>query len=368
MEPSHSNPLVFINILIFFLMLYTFPTIYYRISGNKNNNINYLIFGILLTTYSVLCYVDKDFYHYQEIYNSVKHIGYSNHLEPIYVWLINNFSFNYLSWRFVIWGTATIFLLLTISRLKLDIRSAICILAIFYVSTFSFLRMSLGVSILFYGYSLIIKLDSLKRGNVILGTIIVLSSVFFHRSIFIMILILFISSNINLKKKHILYSTIGIVVISFNMNIIFDHILNINFNNIDNGMGIESKVNSYINGEKSTSNIFGMLSKVILYFPNVLALLYFIKKITFDEYRVPKYIQTFLTFWYISNLIAYIFFFQEVSNWLFVRFMYMSYFPMSVVLIYYYSRNRSNIIMKTILLLGLLTCAYKLSYTVYSMI
>ena len=61
------------------------------------------------------------------------------------------------------------------------------------------------------------------------------------------------------------------------------------------------------------------------------------KKIVFEEIDVPRYIKALFIYWYAITYIASLFFFQETSVWLFIRFIMMSYFPLCIVVGYYYS-------------------------------
>lgn len=89
------------------------------------------------------------------------------------------------------------------------------------------------------------------------------------------------------------------------------------------------------------------------------------KKIVFEEIDVPRYIKALFIYWYAITYIASLFFFQETSVWLFIRFIMMSYFPLCIVVGYYYSNFKMTREKRILMLLAILPICYKLFYAFY---
>jgi len=183
--------LVLIQMAIFtFAMIPFFLNIYSR-DGNiaLRQNENYKNCIVLLSVlFLVFASYDGDWYHYLDIVNQI----YTNptsftHLESFQIWTILNVSFgNYYLWRLLIWGGAVFFLYKALDRLKtnnLVTWSVFIAMSLIQISTG---RVYLGLSMLFYGYSLIITAKSHIR-FILFGILLIISSLFIHKSMFIYI-------------------------------------------------------------------------------------------------------------------------------------------------------------------------------------
>lgn len=356
---------VLLNIFLFLLLLYTFLPVY-----NGKNELNrklsrtsdYIYAGVLIILYCTFGYADNDFYHYKDLYQSIG----QEHMEPIYWWIKNHITHNsYLSWRFIVWGLATILMLWTVKRLDLDIRTSICFISIFYLMTLSIMRGNLGLSIMFLGYSYLVKPTHARTVSYIWGTVLIAISYFFHSSMILSIAMLAVTP-LKLNKKTVIISLVlfpvfvGIVT-NFLTEVISGGLA---FNN--DMMNTGETLQSYAERDMSVSNINGKIAKSITYLPIFVSMIYITYKVVFQKIQLPKHIHCFFVYWYAMTYFASLFYFQETSQWLYIRFMMMAYFPMTVVLTHYYSTCKTTRMMKLIMLLALLACAYKLSYVIYS--
>lgn len=361
-----AYPVIF-NIFLFILMLYTFPSVYRgRVYRNRkyNESLNYSFIGLLLILYCTFGYVDNDFYHYERLFESASLSGINIHFEPIYFWIIENITSDYLTWRLLVWGSAVVILLWTFRRLKLDIRTSICFLTIYYVLTLSVMRGNLGISILFWGFTFIIKPLRNRFFSYCLGLSLIASSFYFHRSMFVAICFILVTP-FKLNKRIVILSLIFFPVLVYVTNNLLAYINTGIYTDLGAEMQIGAKMTGYIGGESSTANINGIIAKIVTYLPIVVALVYITRKVTFQDVVLPRLIYVFYTYWYMVTYTAFLFLFQEASNWIFIRFLMFAYFPMVVVLSYYYYHNKRTIFMKTIMLLALLACFYRLSYAFY---
>lgn len=366
---------VLFNIFIFIVMLYTFSAVYNNgmyIKRRYTPVVDYIFVFVLISLYSTYAFTEPDFYHYEGIFKYMDLTGTVRHIEPIYAWIKNNIANDYILWRFAVWGTATVLMLQTIRRLELKIETAICFLAMFYLIAFTVSRVSIGISLMFLGYSLIVKpsqwmsgLFMSKMPSYIIGLLMIIGSFFFHRTMFIAILFL-LTTFLKFKKSAI---TVSLILFPFLVTLttyLVDYIMVAGLSGVGADMQIGGKVQGYVGGEKRVANIFGQLQKVVQYTPIVMSIYYITRKVVYEKVKLPSHIYPFFVYWYITSYVAFLFSFQEVSNWIFARVLSMAYFPMIVVLTYFYSNNKQSRFGRAILLFGLLWCAYTFSYCVYS--
>lgn len=362
-----AYPVLF-NILIFILMLYTFSSVY-RHGGDYNRTysetFDYIVMGSLMILYCTFGYADNDFYHYEWLFRQIDSIGLNKHFEPIYFWIKTHIANGYLTWRFVVWGCASTFILATIKRLELDIRVAICFLALMYVITLSVMRGNLGIAIMFYGFSYIVKPTSYKIGSYIFGAILVAVSYFFHRSMLAAMAMLLITP-FRLRKSYIIASLIMFPFLVAVVNDLLIYIIAGNFKDFGEEMQIGAKMTSYAKADMSVTNFNGMIARFIYYIPIITALAYMTKKIVFENIELPRHIYVFYVYWYVMVYVAFLFYFQDTSVWLFTRFMMMAYLPMVIVLSHYYSNEEQTTTTRLIMILALLACVFRLSYTFYT--
>lgn len=362
---------VLVNIFLFLLLLYPYRNVY-RFAVNyrrvESDKADYFFAFLLLTLYTTFGYADNDFYHYKELYKEISFSGINRHIEPVYFWIKDNISDNsYLLWRLVIWGSATILMLWTIKRLKLKIQVATTIIVCFYLVTgyFSVLRESLGVSIMFFGYSFFVKPVRPKIVSYVLAIALIGVSVFFHGNMILSIAMLAVTL-FRMRKWMVAISILVFPVLVKVVESVISYAAIGNFGDVGEDMQIGSKFSRYAAGSQFEYNANGYVSQVIYLLPLVVALCYMVKKITFDKEQLPRWVQSFYMYWYAMTYVALLFLFQETSGWFFSRFLFKACFPMVVVLTYYLSTHKPTRTTRLILTLALFACFFRLIYTFYS--
>lgn len=362
---------VLINIFLFLLLLgpviYVYKGKQMLVSHHiQQNNYNIYIWQTIITIlFCVFGYADYDFYHYQDLYKVI--IGYQSeeYMEPVYSWLALVLPENYYVWRFAVWGSATILGIWTLRRLDLMPKVTCCMFTLFYLNTIYFMRGSLGIAILFLGYSFIVKPINKRSLSIIIGIALIVSSYFFHRTMLLTIAVLFLTpfklNKLFVIASLILYPLLVVYVTQF--------LQLISFGGIESDIlleGTNEKVLGYVNREAFKYNTNGIIRQVIQYAPILSALALVTWKIVFKKIAIPRYIYAFFIYWYVITYIAFIFFPQETASWIFIRFIKMGDFPMVIVLSWYYAtRNKMTTSMRIILFLALLTCSFELSYRFY---
>lgn len=365
MEFSITTASVLLEIFLYCILLYQFIPVY---RGNYNNTHPTGIFwyAIILILFCTFAFTNADFYYYKISYDNGT---FSQTVEPVYIWLKNHLSKNYYSWRLVVWGFSIIILFWTIQRLGLDKKTSCGIITLFYATTLYFQRASLGMSILFLGYSLIVRPTRYKTISLLLGAVIIVISFFFHKTMLVPIAVLLLTI-FNPNKKAINLSLILfpllVSIVTYALNNIGEIVPGLSF--FDERMNFSNRLYHYFSMNQSVYNFNGIIRAIFRYTPDVLSLGYATKLIAYDRLQVEKYITPFFVFWYDMTYIAALFIFQDVSSFIFERFLMMSYIPRLIVLIYLYRNLKRTPLSRFILISALLSNVYDLSYTLYTTI
>lgn len=168
--------LVLINICLLCLLYYRT----YQIKSIASQSVNYKWIYVIMLICCIFAFWDSDWFHYKQYYDSVVQ-GMEPPMEAFYLWLMKNVCPNYLTFRIIVWGVATFFLIKTFKRVDADYSSLLFIFSIFFFSRFSYSRVSLAMAIMFYGISLFLGGPNEKKYPV-LGFLLVFLSFFLHKS------------------------------------------------------------------------------------------------------------------------------------------------------------------------------------------
>ena len=129
----------------------------------------------------------QDWFHYLDAYLELC-LGNSGHMEDVYVWIAQQLSVGYISFRFAVWGTGLILLLLTIERLPLKKDLILLFFGSIWIIWFSYARVSLGLALCFYGLAVFYHPYRSKLLSKILAIAAIAVSFFFHKTAFVMII------------------------------------------------------------------------------------------------------------------------------------------------------------------------------------
>ena len=162
------------SICIFVLLILVFFNRKHIFVNDAKGGTNYFVLWLVATLFSTFYMpIDGDvyngYYSYQEYLSS----GMQYHMEAIYFWLMDHLPHNFYLYRFVIWGTASLFLVLTFKRLNCQSQLATlifissCLLICYY-----YMRNVLGFSILYYVVACICTYQRTSVGKLILDSFI----------------------------------------------------------------------------------------------------------------------------------------------------------------------------------------------------
>ena len=167
-------------IVLWIVILLTFLKGYYKpyvVSYTRRR------IGILLVAlFSIFSYIDGDYFNYKKIYNDVAS-GSRWHFEDIYFWIIENVATDYITFRVIVWGGATLLLFWAYKRLAEKIDLTLFIFVLCYLPYFAYARASVSMALIMLGLSYIVKpIKNAKNASVFCGFLLLGSSWFFHQS------------------------------------------------------------------------------------------------------------------------------------------------------------------------------------------
>lgn len=208
---------------------------------------NRIYIWLLFFIFCVEARYSGDWIHYKDIVQN-RYSGYWewSNLETVYEMLIYHLKGNYIAFRMIVWGCALFFLFRLFKRLQIHNQTTLFVFSICGLYMFAYPRVSLGLSLFFWGYSYLIKKydneNSIK--NLIKAICIISFSCLFHKSILILIILLpFSFINYTRKKIHLLVFTFYFIVT------IIDRYLNLMIGD-EIFAGIE-----YFNGDEESSKM-----------------------------------------------------------------------------------------------------------------
>lgn len=354
------------NLLTYLLLCIIYVMPLYRRSGllykqRISNGLNFTFYFIVAALFCIFSFTSGDFVNYYYPFRNTVVLHTSAHFEPPYVWIINHITHNYLIWRAVVWGSATLITLLALRRMRLRAIPTYAAFTIFYLTTLYVMRGNLGTALMLYGLAIIFyPRKHIKYIDWVLGVGIIWSSYYFHKSM-LLSLALLIPSVYNWSKKSL---TISFCCFPLAVGLMRGILAYLGENGLE---GTDETISNssmrYSNVEAFQFNAFGILRNIVVYFPTYLILIY---AYTTDILKkIPKKIQFFFNYWYLWVYIASVCAFQEVGGWYYSRFMFMSNLPLVVFMAYVFQNEHNSKLIKAIIFTGFLSSLYILAYAYY---
>ena len=136
--------------------------------------------------FCLVAYWDTDYFSFRHTFFT----ELKDFRDPLYTYLGAVSFDSYTIFRLIIWGSALYLFKKTIDRFEISRNIAIYIFTIFFLLTFSYARVSLGMAMYFYGLSFIIKPNQYNRfWSIVFGLAFIGCSYFGHRSLMALILL-----------------------------------------------------------------------------------------------------------------------------------------------------------------------------------
>ena len=339
----------------------------------------YVVNGSRRTLGIIICFLfclfsfwGADWYGYIAEIAVIKEFGASNsNMERFYIWLIENVSDNYLVFRTIVWGSALFLFLLTLRRLQIRFDLALLLFSTVWIIWFSYARVSLSMSILFFGSSLLYKPSCRhKLLSYALGIAAIVCAFFLHKSSVFGISVVVLAILSQNKPKNI--STV--LLIAFPVFVLLAGYFINNLSLLD--IGDESDLSFYLEaGAKHLRKRGGgggigtFIQKLLERIPYYILAFYALKSMRSSSYyEMPKEIQLFVRILIYVVLFASVFAFNFGPNTrvLYSRFLRFAAIPAVIVLSYMLEHGMFNGWPRRIYHFALAGSFYSVLYMMYN--
>lgn len=348
---NYQVELCFVSFIIFIVMLLiSKPWVTLANPQKQNEKKEFNVFFIVFTVFNIFQFWARDYYAYYLGFSSLsRYINeFNSDYELVYNRLADIVNNNYNIWRSIIWGGASVFTYYTAK--KLDIQNKNLLVALTLITALNNMdnvtRGVLGHTMLLFGAVLFVD----KKSNMftqIIGLILVCVSYYFHKSMYVNI-IFAVLALFPFGKKTLIISLIAFpfltVVATYFVNGIVGGNIEIALGEGVGGVG--DRTVSYAAGEKLFANYKGMIVNAFSTIPEYLSLLYVIKKVLYEKCFQGLKMETLYIYLtrlsFVCIYIASIFYFVETSEWIYIRFKSMGFFPLVFVLAKVWSCNKKT--------------------------
>lgn len=323
----------------------------------------------LVVLFCVLAFWSGDWYHYREVYGKLnEYANMESHMEDIYVFLMRHVCPTYLSFRLLVWGIALGLYYLTIKRLGLNQNYAWLIFGLGFLPYFSYARVSIVPAMLLLG-STFVTMPFLQRRyqSILFGLMLIMLSVFFHKSAFLGIAVMLFSIVVpQTTKNSWFYFLIGFIVASFALKYLFQYVLTMDFSDEAAISRFAEKtkgtVSSSFYGNNGIGPLVSRLSEHIPYF-----LTAFLAFRIQNNYTGPKGIMTIIKFEFYMVFFSLLFLMDlgSSTSLLYGRYLRFSILPGSITLAYAYQYGLFEKYTKRLIVLSVCCGFYLVLYMLW---
>lgn len=359
MDYAYNGLLVFINLGLWLILLLVYKKDFLNPFINRKRS--FIFPFIILALFTTFAFSEADTYHYHEIYDRMLKINSQIHIEYVYYFLLKILPKNYYLWRFVIWGAASFIFVITAKRYRINPGILAFLLPVLLFQQFAVTRGCLGISIFLLAVSFILKpVKQRKLFSILIGIFGCLVSMAFHKSMPLFIFI-FVLSCIPLNRFFIYFLILIFPLLrSFVVSIIMAV--------IDMGFFEQDTVTftmGYLDGERSISNIMGLIRLGIEYVPRFLIIYIITRLIILNKQQVPYYISYLAHFCFILFYIALLCYGQEFSSFISSRTIHMMCFPLIIVVSYLVERTGYNKLVLSSVILFIISDLFAFLHSIY---
>lgn len=355
---EYNGQLALINLFLWFILWYKYRSVIFT-NPIKKVNSNYVYAFIVTSLYCVFAFAEADTYHLEPLYEISYKTDERFHLEPFYIWSIQVLPHNYYFWRFAIWGTSIYILLYRLSyKLRLDNNLICLVLPISLLPYLSQTRGTLGFVLLLLSIVLLVGSGWYKK---MLGACFLLGSLYLHKSIPIFALMIPIAYFFPFKKKTILISLIVYPFLYKSVGYISSEILSFSFLNETT----TESGNAYLERDNVDFTAIGLLFNIVQWVTIGLALFVTSKYFTISTKNIDNRILIIHKYAYVMFYVAFLFYGQSLSGFLYSRTLHFAYFPLFISLTYYLQRTHRRKIDSILIVLLLLFSFKEIAYQVY---
>lgn len=365
MIPVTQTPLlVFFNLLLLtMIVLLMRKAIIFPYHVSQVNRRLAIILSIIFVLFS---FWGSDWFHYLEAYSNLLS-GYSGHMEDVYMAIAQDFSFGYISFRFVIWGVGFILFYILAKRLSVSTDLILFFFLSLWLIWFSYARVSLVMSLAYLGASLLYKPCRSKLFSVILGILLISSSFLFHKTaIFaIVVVVLAVIAGFLKKKTFAFIVPLLVLVGPYFISSFFLDFMAMDTSE-DGMMDLSVKYGQYyLDGDTGTFGVGTILQRFFEVTPYYL--LAMLSYMTLLKRDVERDVAVNMRMVIIIVLIASALSFDYGLNTsvLYIRFMRFAFIPSSIVLAYMWSNNEYRRWTRTTFYIAGFGVLYSILYSLY---
>ena len=367
---SQTPALVISNMVLLTIIYYSLQPAYYNLQTNPPKRLYLGIVCIFLFT--MFSFWIHDWFGYQREYMLIRESEWYRErtsLEPVYIWIILH-SPDYLIFRFVVVGGALLLVYLIIRHLQVSRDLSCFFFGVLFLPLFAYARVSLAVVMMLYGTVLISRPFANRRTlSYVSGVVLVVVSVFFHKSAAMGILVVifsFISRTAN--KNSWFYIVLAFIATAVIARVAISIFLGGALDSDEMSSKSMEAGQKYMNKEAVESGVGALLGYTLERTPYYLcALLSFQIQ---SEYKVPKEIEAILKFDMYLVLLATVFAVDLGANTsiMFGRLLRFALVPSTVIMAYAYQYGLFTKLVKIIFFIGLSCVIYRLTYTFYNVL
>lgn len=355
------------EIAIIFLMLKDALKFPYQVNRQRR-----ILAVFMMFVFIIFSFWGADWFHYYEGYVDMLN-GSRGHMEPIYEWIANHLSFNYISFRFIIWGLSFFLVLDLFNRISVNKNLALFFFGTIWILWFSYARVSAAIILALWGLSLLLKpLGKLPRiASYLLGLGAIAASLVFHKTAVFIIIVIAVSYITIKVKSGWLVAFLAVAVIVFFSNI--NSYLNLFFSlegDFSNS-GVDQTIaygQFYLSNEGGRHGIglriSFMIEELSFFLVGLQCLLFSIKKDSQKpSFEVQMFIRITLFIVLISVLLLFVGGFN--TSTLFRRFLRYAQISSAIVFSYFWERKKYENLNKITLAVSLASTVYALGYQWY---
>lgn len=307
-----------------------------------------------------------DWFHYLEIYPNLRN-GYSAHMEDVYIFIAQNLSIGYISFRFAIWGIGLMMYYWLVRRLSVNTDLALFFFLSIWLIWFSYARVSLAMVLVYLGVTMIYKPFKYKFLSYIIGVILILSSILFHKTALFAIAIMTIAILCGLFNKRLVAVILPlfVIIIPFFISSFLSEFMTLD--SYDDGiLDVSVRYGQYyLDEDYSVMGLGAMLQRLLEMTPYYL--LAITSYVILLRYNVEKDVALFMRMLIIIVLISSLLSIDYGLNTsvLYVRFMRFAFIPASIVLAYMWSNKIYFKLTKFIFYIAITGSFYAVIYSLY---
>lgn len=346
------------NVLMFVILLYVAKNNLY---DNKKNVNLFVIIGIVV--FCLFAFWGSDYYRYKELFTNYYNTQSLVHIEKAYE-PIFRIATNYIVFRLIIWGGALLILLWAFHRLNLQMDIVLFVFLVLYLLRFSYARVSLGVAIMFLGYSFLI--NPFKPGKLVsfvIGLLLLFFSLSFHKTMLLAIIAIPLAF-LKWNRSTLLFAMAFFPLLVFFVNTsLVEYIL---ANNLIEDEQQLYAINSYMSNYGKESGWGIKLANLLQALPFYLCILvYFRDKKYYHLNTSEKTVQRTFSLLIAMVFIASAFVFRQAL--VYRRLLYMTYPAFVAAIAEIWKIEGKTKWINTVLTISIVYQAYELLYAIYCM-